>query len=165
MLYYTILYYSAVLYYIIIVTLYYRYKSHIHLVGCTNSGKSSLFNNLLMSDLCKVSARDKVARATTSLWPGRDLSPLVLLLHFHLLPYTITIWIPHFTGTTLNLLKFPLAQPSRYMLALRAMRLREYKVIEDSDKDDKERKISSLTLKGETYLFVTMIALLSSSCQ
>ena len=48
----------------------YRYTSNIHLVGCTNSGKSTLFNSLLMSDLCKSVARDKISRATTSIWPG-----------------------------------------------------------------------------------------------
>jgi len=48
----------------------YRVGCHFHLVGCTNSGKSSLFNSLLMSDLCKEMARDKIGRATISTWPG-----------------------------------------------------------------------------------------------
>ena len=41
-----------------------------HLVGCTNSGKSSIFNALMMSDMCKVAARNQISRATTSIWPG-----------------------------------------------------------------------------------------------
>ncbi|KAF5395718.1 hypothetical protein PHET_11507 [Paragonimus heterotremus] len=44
--------------------------SPIYLVGSTNVGKSSLFNRLLLSDLCKTEAREAIHRATISNWPG-----------------------------------------------------------------------------------------------
>ncbi|KFD55163.1 hypothetical protein M513_04081 [Trichuris suis] len=73
-------------------------KGDIYLLGCTNSGKSTLFNTLLQSDLCKVRAVDLVERATTSPWPG----------------------------TTLNLLKFPLLNPTPRRVAIREARLRKF---------------------------------------
>ncbi|KAK8750388.1 hypothetical protein OTU49_014804 [Cherax quadricarinatus] len=69
----------------------------IYILGCTNSGKSTLFNALLNSDMCKTSASNLIQRATTSCWPG----------------------------TTLNMLKFPILRPSRYRLYLRVKRLKE----------------------------------------
>ncbi|CAM1154065.1 NOA1 (predicted) [Pycnogonum litorale] len=45
-------------------------KGDVYLIGCTNVGKSSLFNVLLQSDLCKRQACDIVPAATTSVWPG-----------------------------------------------------------------------------------------------
>ncbi|GMT16728.1 hypothetical protein PFISCL1PPCAC_8025, partial [Pristionchus fissidentatus] len=74
-------------------------RDDIFLVGCTNAGKSTLFNSLLQSDLCKVRAVDLVERATTSVWPG----------------------------TTLSLLKFPVMRPSAYKLELRKRRLISHK--------------------------------------
>uniref|UniRef100_A0A5K3G1L2 G domain-containing protein n=1 Tax=Mesocestoides corti TaxID=53468 RepID=A0A5K3G1L2_MESCO len=56
----------------------------VYIVGSTNTGKSSLFNKLLLSDLCKSEARNSIHRATVSFWPG----------------------------TTVGLLKFPLARMS-----------------------------------------------------
>ncbi|XP_046423953.1 nitric oxide-associated protein 1 [Neodiprion fabricii] len=73
-----------------------EYKGHVYLIGCTNSGKSTLFNMLLQSDYCKSKAVDLIQRATISPWPG----------------------------TTLNLLKFPILRPSAYRLSLRAQRLK-----------------------------------------
>ncbi|VDK55317.1 unnamed protein product, partial [Cylicostephanus goldi] len=70
-------------------------RNDIYLIGCTNAGKSSIFNTLLQSDLCKIRAVDIVERATTSIWPG----------------------------TTLSLLKFPVMQPSPFRLELRRRRL------------------------------------------
>nr|CDJ88853.1 GTP-binding protein domain containing protein [Haemonchus contortus] len=70
-------------------------RNDIYLVGCTNAGKSSLFNALLQSDLCKVRAVDLVERAATSVWPG----------------------------TTLSLLKFPIMKPSPFRLELRRRRM------------------------------------------
>ncbi|KAK4875888.1 hypothetical protein RN001_012310 [Aquatica leii] len=67
----------------------------VFLVGCTNVGKSSLFNCLLQSDFCKIQAVDLVQRATTSVWPG----------------------------TTMNLLKFPILRPSGWRLFARTKRL------------------------------------------
>uniref|UniRef100_A0A914ZT92 G domain-containing protein n=1 Tax=Parascaris univalens TaxID=6257 RepID=A0A914ZT92_PARUN len=70
-------------------------RNDIYLVGCTNAGKSTLFNTLLQSDLCKIRAVDLVQRATTSVWPG----------------------------TTISLLKFPVMNPTPYKLELRRRRL------------------------------------------
>lgn len=72
------------------------YKGDVFLVGCTNVGKSSLFNALLQSDYCKVHAADIVKRATVSRWPG----------------------------TTLNLLKFPINRPSGWKIKERNKRIR-----------------------------------------
>ncbi|CAG9133691.1 unnamed protein product [Plutella xylostella] len=71
-------------------------RGDVHLVGCTNVGKSSLFNALLQSDYCKVQAAALVRRATVSRWPG----------------------------TTLNLLKFPINRPSGWKIHERTRRLR-----------------------------------------
>lgn len=71
-------------------------KGDVFLVGCTNVGKSSLFNALLQSDYCKVHAVDIVKRATVSRWPG----------------------------TTLNLLKFPINRPSGWKIHQRTRRLK-----------------------------------------
>lgn len=65
------------------------------LVGCTNVGKSSLFNALLQSDYCKSQASDLIHKATVSPWPG----------------------------TTLNLLKFPILRMSGYRAYMRYQRL------------------------------------------
>lgn len=70
----------------------------IYLIGCTNVGKSTLFNALMQSDLCKLRDRDLIERATTSLWPG----------------------------TTLNLIKFPVRDPTGWELQLRLDRLKVY---------------------------------------
>ncbi|KAK5983023.1 hypothetical protein GCK32_003331 [Trichostrongylus colubriformis] len=74
-------------------------RNDIYLVGCTNAGKSSLFNALLQSDLCKVRAIDLVERATISVWPG----------------------------TTLSLLKFPIMKPTPFRLELRRRRLLQHR--------------------------------------
>lgn len=71
-------------------------KGDVFLVGCTNVGKSSLFNALLQSDYCKVHATDIIKRATVSRWPG----------------------------TTLNLLKFPINRPSGWKIYERNVRLK-----------------------------------------
>ncbi|XP_047356447.1 nitric oxide-associated protein 1 [Vespa velutina] len=76
-----------------------RYKGDVFLIGCTNVGKSSLFNDLLHSDYCKVQAVDLVQRATISPWPG----------------------------TTLNLLKFPILNFSKWKLYQRTLRLKAEK--------------------------------------
>ncbi|KYN00300.1 Uncharacterized protein C4orf14 [Cyphomyrmex costatus] len=73
-----------------------KYKGDVYLIGCTNVGKSSLFNALLKSDYCKIQAVDLIQRATISPWPG----------------------------TTLNLLKFPILSPRKWRLYLRTLRLK-----------------------------------------
>ncbi|KAI6183666.1 Nitric oxide-associated protein 1 [Aphelenchoides bicaudatus] len=70
-------------------------RGDVYVVGCTNAGKSTLFNAFLQSDLCKVRAIDLVERVTTSIWPG----------------------------TTLSLLKFPVMTPTARRLELRRRRL------------------------------------------
>lgn len=72
-----------------------RYKGDVYLIGCTNVGKSSLFNALLRSDYCKSEASDLVQRATACPWPG----------------------------TTLRMLKFPILRPSDHRVYLRTQRL------------------------------------------
>lgn len=67
------------------------YKGDVYLIGCTNVGKSTLFNALLRSDYCKVKARDLIMKATTSPWPG----------------------------TTLRMLKFPILRPNGNVRKLR----------------------------------------------
>ncbi|CAH8548608.1 unnamed protein product [Schistosoma curassoni] len=58
-------------------------KSPIYLIGSTNVGKSSLFNRLLLSDLCKSEAKESIHRATISSWPGTTMGllsfPLTLM--------------------------------------------------------------------------------------
>ena len=49
----------------------YYFAGQVYLVGCTNAGKSTLFNALLSSDYCKSIARDFMYRATVSQWPGK----------------------------------------------------------------------------------------------
>lgn len=71
-------------------------KEDIYLVGCTNVGKSTLFNSLLQSDLCAIRENDLIQRATTSVWPG----------------------------TTLSLLKFPIAKLEGWQKHKRDLRLR-----------------------------------------
>ncbi|EDX07623.1 GD11344 [Drosophila simulans] len=71
------------------------YKGDVYLVGCTNVGKSSLFNILLNSDYCRPEASDLVRKATTCPWPG----------------------------TTLKLLRFPILRPSSDRVYQRFQRL------------------------------------------
>jgi ribosome biogenesis GTPase A len=72
-----------------------KYQGNVYLIGCTNVGKSSLFNALIKSDYCKSEASNLIQRATTCAWPG----------------------------TTLKLLKFPILRPSDYRIYLRTQRL------------------------------------------
>lgn len=85
-------------------------KGDVYLVGCTNVGKSTLFNRLLESDYCKVRAIDLIQRATISPWPG----------------------------TTLNLLKFPILRTNHKRLYLRTKRLIEQRKEESLNKKIKK---------------------------
>lgn len=69
----------------------------VYILGCTNVGKSSLFNAFLRSDFCKSEASEIVQRATASPWPG----------------------------TTIRLLKFPILRPSDHRLYRRMLRLKQ----------------------------------------
>ncbi|VTJ73244.1 Hypothetical predicted protein [Marmota monax] len=73
-----------------------RYRGDVYLVGATNSGKSTLFNTLLESDYCTAKGTEAIDRATISPWPG----------------------------TTLNLLKFPICNPTPYRMFERQKRLK-----------------------------------------
>lgn len=68
---------------------------NVYLIGCTNSGKSTLFNVLMQTDLCALNNSDLITRATTSLWPG----------------------------TTLSLLKFPVRKLAGWQMQMRLHRL------------------------------------------
>uniref|UniRef100_A0A1B6D2K2 G domain-containing protein n=1 Tax=Clastoptera arizonana TaxID=38151 RepID=A0A1B6D2K2_9HEMI len=99
-------------------------QGDVYLVGCTNVGKSTLFNVLLQSDYCKVKAVDLLQRATTSIWPG----------------------------TTLNLLKFPILRPEGWRLLYRSKRLQaQQKLIHEEkklllqQKNNKEKSQAGLT--------------------
>lgn len=72
------------------------HRGDVYLLGNANVGKSTLFNALLRSDYCKIRARNLIHRATSSLWPG----------------------------TTLRMLKFPIARPSNALLYERNKRLK-----------------------------------------
>uniref|UniRef100_A0A665U1L4 Nitric oxide associated 1 n=1 Tax=Echeneis naucrates TaxID=173247 RepID=A0A665U1L4_ECHNA len=74
-----------------------KYKGDVYLVGSANAGKSTLFNTLLDSDFCKSKATDVIHKATISPWPG----------------------------TTLNLLKFPIINPTPYRMFKRKERLND----------------------------------------
>ncbi|EFN77969.1 Uncharacterized protein C4orf14-like protein [Harpegnathos saltator] len=110
-----------------------KYKGDVYVIGCTNVGKSSLFNVLLQSDYCKVQAADLIQRATISPWPG----------------------------TTLNLLKFPILNPQRWRLYLRRMRLQqEQKELQTEEQTRVEQfkrtsKLKYVTLQsriGKTFI-------------
>ncbi|NXW41754.1 NOA1 protein, partial [Nyctiprogne leucopyga] len=84
----------------------------VYLLGATNSGKSTLFNTLLCSDYCKSRAPDIVDRATVSPWPG----------------------------TTLNLLKFPIINPTCDRIFRRQERLKEEATKTDDQLSSEEKK-------------------------
>uniref|UniRef100_A0A8D0HLM2 Nitric oxide associated 1 n=1 Tax=Sphenodon punctatus TaxID=8508 RepID=A0A8D0HLM2_SPHPU len=98
-----------------------KLNGDVYLVGATNTGKSTLFNTLLQSDYCKSKASEVINRATISPWPG----------------------------TTLNLLKFPIINPTPYRMFRREKRLKE-----DAEKtegqlgDDEQKYLNSLKKQG-----------------
>lgn len=97
-----------------------KYKGDVYLIGCTNVGKSSLFNALLRSDYCKVEASNIIQKATASIWPG----------------------------TTLKMLKFPILRPSDHRVHERMQRLaseRQQKYAEEQLRRDQ----ANLTKKPE----------------
>ncbi|CAJ1059313.1 nitric oxide-associated protein 1-like isoform X1 [Xyrichtys novacula] len=89
-----------------------KYKGDVYLVGGANAGKSTLFNTLLESDYCKSKASDLIHKATISPWPG----------------------------TTLNLLKFPIINPTPYRMFKRQERLNEASQQTESELTEDELK-------------------------
>lgn len=85
------------------------------MIGCTNVGKSTLFNALLQSDYCKIQAVDLIQRATTSPWPG----------------------------TTLNLLKFPIMNPAKWRLFQRVIRLKAESKDAQAEIEFNKRQVTS----------------------
>ncbi|XP_039956634.1 nitric oxide-associated protein 1 [Bactrocera tryoni] len=95
------------------------YKGNVYLVGCTNVGKSTLFNILLNSDYCRPEATDLVRKATTCPWPG----------------------------TTLQMLKFPIHRPSDIRIYQRFQRLtseRSQKYAENANRRQKAQKTGDI---------------------
>ncbi|XP_010750348.2 nitric oxide-associated protein 1 isoform X2 [Larimichthys crocea] len=98
-----------------------RYKGDVYLVGSANAGKSTLFNTLLQSDYCKSRASDSIHKATISPWPG----------------------------TTLNLLKFPIMNPTPYRMFRRRERLNEAETQTESElSQDELRTLTHLSRRG-----------------
>ncbi|NXT29654.1 NOA1 protein, partial [Syrrhaptes paradoxus] len=100
-----------------------RCAGDVYLLGATNSGKSTLFNALLRSDYCKSRAPDVVNRATVSSWPG----------------------------TTLNLLKFPIINPTCDRIFRREERLKEEATKTEDELSSEEKKYLN-HLKKQGYL-------------
>lgn len=98
-----------------------KYKGDVYLVGTTNAGKSTLFNTLLESDYCKSKAPEAIGKATISPWPG----------------------------TTLNLLKFPIINPTPYRMFKRLKRLRNDASQTENDLSKTElRHVNQLKRQG-----------------
>ncbi|XP_037318265.2 nitric oxide-associated protein 1 [Pungitius pungitius] len=98
-----------------------KYKGDVYLVGSANAGKSTLFNTLLESDYCKSKASDLVYKATISPWPG----------------------------TTLDLLKFPISNPTPYRMFRREERLKEAAGQEEAELSHEElRRLRHFSKQG-----------------
>uniref|UniRef100_A0A4X1TVW4 Nitric oxide associated 1 n=3 Tax=Sus scrofa TaxID=9823 RepID=A0A4X1TVW4_PIG len=100
-----------------------RYRGDVYLVGATNAGKSTLFNTLLESDYCIAKGAEAIDRATISAWPG----------------------------TTLNLLKFPICNPTPYRMFQRQKRLKRDAVEAEEDLSQQEQNQLNL-LKKHGYV-------------
>ncbi|XP_071314735.1 nitric oxide-associated protein 1-like isoform X2 [Trachinotus anak] len=98
-----------------------KYKGDVYLVGSANAGKSTLFNTLLDSDFCKSRGSDVIHKATISPWPG----------------------------TTLNLLKFPIINPTPYRMFKRQERLKEASRQTESELSQEElRRLRQFSRQG-----------------
>ncbi|KAG8504953.1 Nitric oxide-associated protein 1, partial [Galemys pyrenaicus] len=110
-----------------------RYRGDVYLVGATNAGKSTLFNTLLESDYCTAKGAEAIDRATISPWPG----------------------------TTLNLLKFPICNPTPYRMFQRQKRLKKDATKTEEDLSQQEQDQLNLLKKhgyvvgrvGRTFLY------------
>ncbi|XP_030384436.1 nitric oxide-associated protein 1 [Scaptodrosophila lebanonensis] len=97
-----------------------QYKGDVYLLGCTNVGKSTLFNILLNSDYCRPEASELIRKATACPWPG----------------------------TTLQLLKFPILRPSDLRVYQRYQRLfaeRTQRAALDKLRRDQVRETGAVT--------------------
>lgn len=125
------------------------YRGDVYLLGCTNVGKSSLFNALINSDFCKVQAIDVLERATVSPWPGTTLN---LYVNF-IFPHFSIVLTFYFSSS----LKFPMLRPSGIRLYERTKRLLAEQTIELA-----EQKIRQEQLKEtRNPKFATLIGALS----
>ncbi|KAM6923412.1 nitric oxide-associated protein 1 [Xenentodon cancila] len=98
-----------------------KYKGDVYLVGSANAGKSTLFNTLLDSDYCRSRATDVIQKATISPWPG----------------------------TTLNLLRFPIINPTPYRMFQRQKRLKEAgRQMEEELQPDELRRVQLFSRQG-----------------
>ncbi|XP_062964086.1 nitric oxide-associated protein 1 isoform X2 [Cynocephalus volans] len=110
-----------------------RYRGDVYLVGATNAGKSTLFNTLLESDYCTAKGAEAIDRATISPLPG----------------------------TTLNLLKFPICNPTPYRMFERQKRLKKDATAAEEDLSEQEQNQLHLLKKhgyvvgrvGRTFLY------------
>ncbi|XP_037385769.1 nitric oxide-associated protein 1 [Talpa occidentalis] len=110
-----------------------RYRGDVYLVGAANAGKSTLFNTLLESDYCIAKGAEAIDRATISPWPG----------------------------TTLNLLKFPICNPTPYRMFQRQKRLKKDAAKTEEDLCEQEQNQLNLLKKhgyvvgrvGRTFLY------------
>ncbi|XP_070361883.1 nitric oxide-associated protein 1 isoform X2 [Equus asinus] len=100
-----------------------RYRGDVYLVGATNAGKSTLFNTLLESDYCIAKGAEAIDKATISPWPG----------------------------TTLNLLKFPICNPTPYRMFKRQKRLKKDAAVAEEDLSQQEQNQLNL-LKKHGYV-------------
>lgn len=102
------------------------YQGDVYLLGCTNVGKSSLFNVLLNSDYCRPETFNLIRKATICPWPG----------------------------TTLEMLKFPIYRPSDIRVYERFKRLHSEKAIKAkkeqlrTENAQKSGSISDVVLQG-----------------
>uniref|UniRef100_A0A1A9W0V5 G domain-containing protein n=1 Tax=Glossina brevipalpis TaxID=37001 RepID=A0A1A9W0V5_9MUSC len=103
------------------------YDGDVYLMGCTNVGKSSLFNILLNSDYSRPENAEIIPKATTCPWPG----------------------------TTLQMLKFPIYRPSDIRIYERLKRLLADRVINAEktkllkEKSKKTVTLTDITPKGQ----------------
>ncbi|KAK2498988.1 hypothetical protein MC885_018078 [Smutsia gigantea] len=110
-----------------------RYRGDVFLIGATNAGKSTLFNTLLESDYCIAQGAEAIDRATISPWPG----------------------------TTLNLLKFPICNPTPYKMFERQKRLKKDATKAEEDLSQQEQNQLNCLKKhgyvvgrvGRTFLY------------
>jgi len=99
-------------------------------MGCTNVGKSSLFNMFLQSDLCKPQVSDVVQRATISQWPGTTLNLLKVKLNAQTKKCLAFICVQNMcfrNYISFYSFQFPMTSPYGWRSGLRNQRLKTEK--------------------------------------